>query len=107
MLFRIHILDLSKSRPLAIIPLIFILLKITIILKIYFYVKMKIRGTIFNDPNLDKCYPNHNLEQHSRDFNRRLDTLDNANVSGIVLSSIITQKVFNEKIFSYSVLKSS
>ena len=29
---------------------------------------MKIKETISNDLDLDKCYPGHNHEQHSRGF---------------------------------------
>ena len=45
---------------------------------------MKIRGTISNDLDLDKCYPDHDPEQHSRGFSHRSDTLGNANAGGAV-----------------------
>jgi len=39
-------------------------------LKIHFYVKMKIRETI-SSLNLNKYYPGHDPERHSRGFSRR------------------------------------
>jgi len=51
---------------------------------------MKTRGTIFNDFDLNKYYPGHDPEQHSRDFIRRSDTLRNA-------GGIITFKSYNSK----------
>jgi len=71
------------SRPLEIIPLIFIFA-----LKIHFYIKMKIRDT--TSVGFDKRYLGHDLEQYSRSFSRRLDILDNT--GDTVLSNIITQK---------------
>jgi len=66
---------------------------------------MKIRETIFNDLDLNECYPRHNPEGHSKGFSRRISCVM---VMPAVLSSIITQKVFNEKnIFLFSVLKNS
>ena len=38
------------------------------ILKIHFYIKMKIREIIFNDFDLNECYPQNDPEQHSKDF---------------------------------------
>ena len=55
-------------------------------LKIYFYIKMKRRDTTTNCLNLDKCYPGHDPEQHSRGFSRRSDTLGNANAGAAVTS---------------------
>jgi len=53
--------------------------------------------------DLNECYPRHNPERHSKGFSRRISC-----VMPAVLSSIITQKVFNEKnIFLFSVLKNS
>jgi len=45
---------------------------------------MKIREIIFSNLDFNKCYSRHDPEQHSRDFNCRLDTLRNANVGGTV-----------------------
>jgi len=39
--------------------------------------------------------PGHDPKQHSRDFNRRSDTLRNANAGDTF--SLITQKILNEK----------
>ena len=36
---------------------------------------MKIRDTISNGFDLDKCYSRHDLEQYSRDFSRQSNTL--------------------------------
>jgi len=47
------------------------------LLRIHFYIKMKIRSTTSNDLDLDKCYPDHDAE-HLRGFSHQLDTLDNA-----------------------------
>ena len=55
---------------------------------------------------INKCYPEHDLEQYSRDFSRRSDTLRNAN-AGDTVTFIITQKILDEKIFPYSVLENS
>jgi len=54
------------------------------LLKIHSYVKIKIRKTTSNSHNLNKCYPEYDPEQHSRGFSCRSDTLDNANVDGII-----------------------
>jgi len=48
------------------------------ILKIHFYVKIKIRGIYSHNLDLDKYYPGHDPEQHSRDFNRQSDILRNS-----------------------------
>jgi len=53
---------------------------------------MKIRRTTSNDLDLDKCYPDHDPEQHSRDFSYQSDTLGNVNASGVV-----TYKSYNSK----------
>ena len=53
---------------------------------------MKIRGTIFSDLDLNKCYQGHNIDQYSKDFNHRLGTLSNANAE-----DIITFKLYNSK----------
>jgi len=55
---------LSRSRSLQIVPPIFIFT-----LKIHFYIKMKIRDTTSNDFEFDKCYSEHDPEQHLKDFN--------------------------------------
>ncbi len=51
---------------------------------------MKIRSTISNDLDLDKCYPDHDAE-HLRGFSHQLDTLDNAN-AGSAVSCLIIRK---------------
>jgi len=54
---RNYVLDnISRSRPLKISPYFHFALKI------HFCIKMKIRGTISIDFDLDKCYPGHNPE---------------------------------------------
>jgi len=53
---------------------------------------MKIRDTISNDFDLDKYYPGHDPEQHSRSRSRRSDTFGNANAGGAV-----TCKPYNSK----------
>ena len=70
---------------------------------------MKIRETISDDFDFNKCYSGHDPEQHSRGFSRRSDILGNANVDGSVIfkPDIITRKVLNENELNYSVLESS
>jgi len=53
------------------------------------FAKIKIRGTISNDLDLDKYYPDHDPEQYSKIFSRS-DTLSNANADGA-----ITFKLYN------------
>jgi len=45
---------------------------------------MKLRGDLSNGLDLAKCYVGHEPEQHLRDFDHRLDSLDNANAGGII-----------------------
>ena len=63
------------KRPLEVVSLIFVL-------KIHFYLKMKITGITYIGLDLDKCYSEHDSEQHSRGF--RSNTLRNAIMSTIL-----------------------
>jgi len=47
---------------------------------------MKIREIISNDFDLDKCYPEHDSEQHSRYFNQTFWVMGNRGESGIMPS---------------------
>ena len=40
----------------------------------HFYVKIKIKESTSNGLDVNKCYENHDSEQHSRDFSRWLNT---------------------------------
>ena len=50
-----------------------------------FNAKMKIRKTISSNLDLNKCYSEHDPEQHLRGFSHQLDILRNANADGIVI----------------------
>ncbi|KYM82405.1 hypothetical protein ALC53_07193 [Atta colombica] len=57
---------------------------------------MKIRSTISNDLDLDKCYPDHDAE-HLRGFSHQLDTLDNAN-AGSAITQLVSSDQLNNSI---------
>jgi len=56
---------------------------------------MKIRETISNDLDLNKCYPEHEPKQYSRSFSHWSDNL--CNVNAVIVSSIVTRKGLYEK----------
>jgi len=70
---------------------------------------MKIRGTISNDLDFDKCYLKHDPEQNFVCFqsftdHHRLGILYNANACGSIISNFIIRKVMKNLMKKYFII---